>query len=76
MFLQLLISGLALSSIYILVAVGLTIIWKTTDVVNFAHGEIFMFGALFGYLFLILSGLNYGLSVVLSILCAGLLSAT
>jgi branched-chain amino acid transport system permease protein len=72
MFLQLLISGLALSSIYILVAVGLTIIWKTTDVVNFAHGEIFMFGALFGYLFLILSDLNYGLSVVLSILCAGL----
>lgn len=73
MFLQLTSNGLAYSSIYILVAVGLTLIWKTTTIINFAHGEIFMFGALFGYLFHIVSKLNYNYSILLSIIASGLM---
>jgi branched-chain amino acid transport system permease protein len=42
--LQLVVSGLALGSIYALLALSLVIINKTTDVVNFAQGEMAMLG--------------------------------
>src|SRR5438067_13652022 len=42
--LQLVVSGLALGSIYALVALSLVIINKATDVVNFAQGEMAMLG--------------------------------
>ncbi len=45
--LQLVISGLVLGSIYALVALGFAIIFKSTSVVNFAQGELMMFGAYF-----------------------------
>ena len=44
---QLVISGLVLGSIYALVALGFAIIFKSTSVVNFAQGELLMFGAYF-----------------------------
>jgi branched-chain amino acid transport system permease protein len=44
---QLFISGLVLGSIYALVALGFAIIFKSTSVVNFAQGELLMFGAYF-----------------------------
>jgi branched-chain amino acid transport system permease protein len=43
--LQLVVSGLALGSIYALIALSLVIINKATDVVNFAQGEMAMLGA-------------------------------
>jgi branched-chain amino acid transport system permease protein len=46
-FLQLL-TGLQLGSIYMLVALGLTLIFGTLGVVNFAHGALFMLGAYLG----------------------------
>ncbi|MBI5015934.1 MAG: branched-chain amino acid ABC transporter permease [Deltaproteobacteria bacterium] len=46
-YLQLMISGLVLGSIYALVALGFAIIYKSTSVVNFAQGEFLMFGAYF-----------------------------
>lgn len=48
-YLQLVISGLVLGSIYALVALGFAIIFKSTGVVNFAQGELMMFGAYFCY---------------------------
>ncbi|MBI4913377.1 MAG: branched-chain amino acid ABC transporter permease [Acidobacteria bacterium] len=44
-YIQLVISGLVLGSIYALVALGFAIIFKSTSVVNFAQGELLMFGA-------------------------------
>ncbi len=44
-FIQLIISGLVIGSIYSLVALGFTVIYKATRVVNFAQGELLMFGA-------------------------------
>lgn len=38
-------SGLVTGSVYALLAVAVVIIFKTTDVPNFAQGEIFMVGA-------------------------------
>jgi len=46
-YVQLVISGLVLGSIYALVALGFAIIYKSTSVVNFAQGELLMFGAYF-----------------------------
>jgi len=48
-FLQFIIAGLAQGSIYAIVAVGFTIIFSCTQVVNFAQGEFVMIGALTSY---------------------------
>ncbi|MGB6119301.1 MAG: branched-chain amino acid ABC transporter permease [Mesorhizobium sp.] len=44
--LQVLFGGLTSGSIYALVAVGLAVIYRATNVINFAHGEFAVFGAL------------------------------
>ena len=44
-YLQLVINGLVVGSIYSLVALGFVIIYKATKVVNFAQGELVMVGA-------------------------------
>ncbi len=45
--LQFLISGLTSGAIYALIALGFTIIYNATEVINFAQGEFVMFGAMF-----------------------------
>jgi branched-chain amino acid transport system permease protein len=42
---QLLLSGIIVGSIYSLVAIGFVLVYKATDVVNFAQGELMMLGA-------------------------------
>ena len=46
---QLLISGISVGCVYALVALGMTILFRATTIVNFCHGEFFMLGA-FGVL--------------------------
>jgi len=48
-FIQQLINGLSLGSIYALIALGYTMVYGILKFINFAHGEIFMLGAFFGY---------------------------
>lgn len=43
--LQIIVSGLSLGSIYALIALGVVIIVKASDLINFAHGEMVMVGA-------------------------------
>jgi len=45
-FLQFLLSGLAVGAVYALVALGFTIIYNASDVVNFAQGEFVMLGGM------------------------------
>jgi len=59
--------------VYILFASGLTLTFGVMQVVNFAHGEIYMMGAILIYIFATLLGLNYFLSVVLSITSVAIL---
>lgn len=47
MFVQQVVSGLATGSIYALVALGFVLIFKATDVINFAQGELMMVSAFF-----------------------------
>jgi len=46
-FIQLLISGLATGAIYALIAVGFTLVWQTSQTINFAQGEFVMLPAFF-----------------------------
>jgi branched-chain amino acid transport system permease protein len=46
-FVQLLISGLATGAIYALIAVGFTLLWQTSQTINFAQGEFVMLPAFF-----------------------------
>ena len=62
--LQLLIGGLALGAIYAVVALGFVLVYKSTDVLNLAHGEFLMLGAYFAVTFLVSEGLNFFLGLV------------
>ncbi len=44
-FVQQLVNGLALGSLYALIAVGYTVVYGIVQLINFAHGEVFMIGA-------------------------------
>jgi len=48
-FVQQLINGLSLGSIYALIALGYTMVYGILKFINFAHGEIFMLGAYSGF---------------------------
>ena len=48
-FLQQLLNGLSLGSIYALIALGYTMVYGILKLINFAHGEVFMMGAYAGY---------------------------
>jgi branched-chain amino acid transport system permease protein len=48
-FLQQVINGLSLGSIYALIALGYTMVYGILKLINFAHGEVFMVGAYAGY---------------------------
>jgi branched-chain amino acid transport system permease protein len=66
-FLQQLSNGLVIGCTYALMAVGLTMIFGLMDVVNFAHGELYMLGAFFAYSLCAVAGLNYFLSIIIAI---------
>ena len=48
-FLQQLLNGLVLGSMYALIALGYTMVYGVLRLINFAHGDVYMFGAFMGY---------------------------
>ncbi len=64
-FLQLVISGLAVGSLYALAALGFVLIYKATDILNFAQGEAMMMGAFVCYV-LMGSGIPFLWAVVIA----------
>jgi branched-chain amino acid transport system permease protein len=67
--LDLLVAGLATGAIYALVAVGFTLLWQTSQTINFAQGEFVMLPA-----FLMLAAMNVGAPFWLALLIGLLLS--
>jgi branched-chain amino acid transport system permease protein len=63
-FIQLVISGLAQGCIYGLIALGFVLIYKATETVNFAQGELLMIGAFAGLFASTVLGLPYWLALV------------
>ncbi len=68
MLLQQLVNGIVLGCVYALIAVGYTLVYGVIELINFAHGDIYMLGAFFMYTFL-----NFGVpflpSFVLAVIC-------
>jgi len=67
-FLQFSYQGLVLGSIYALIALGFVIIYKTSEVVNFAQGELVLLGAYFVLLWRNDVGLPFALAVPIAML--------
>ena len=70
---QIVFNSLVSSSIYVLVALGLALVFGTMGILNFAHGAMYMLG---GYAFYVLArwlGLNYILAAITSALVVGAL---
>jgi branched-chain amino acid transport system permease protein len=67
-FLQLVISGLVVGSIYSAVALGFVVIYKATRVVNFAQGELLMAGAYMCYAFLVQAQVPFWAALALTVL--------
>src|SRR5260370_37602412 len=67
-------NGVVAGMIRALVASGLTLIFGIMDVVNFAHGELFMLGAYVGVLVLTATG-SFWIALVMSALVVALLGA-
>ena len=74
--LQQLVNGLSLGALYALIAVGYTVVYGIIQLINFAHGEIFMIGA-FGALtaWLVMPGDSVGLWVLPIMLVVGMVAA-
>lgn len=72
---QVLISGLAVGAIYALIALGFTMIYAATGVINFAQGEFAMLGALLGVTVLGDWNLPYFLGAVLIVVIVSVVGA-
>src|SRR3989338_3217057 len=75
-FLQLLINGLIAGAIYALVASGFSLIYSTNKFAHFAHGGVIALSAYFLFWLFAKLGLNFYLSVLLTILFSSLLGYT
>src|SRR5512135_1710667 len=71
-FLQTLVGGIGIGSLYALVALGYSMVYRSMGLVNFAHGSIYMIGTYFGIIWYqgLVMGLHlpYALAFVIGIL--------
>jgi len=77
-FLKLFLSGTAKGSIYALIALGYTMVYGIVQLINFAHGEVYMLGGFTALIiggFLFMMGLPVPLVLVLAILASIIFSA-
>jgi len=70
--LQQIINGMAMGSIYALVAVGFVLIYKATDVINFAQGDIMMFGAFVAFTFVNVLHVPFLMAILLTLVVMAL----
>ncbi len=64
MFIEQLVNGLTLGSTYALIALGYTMVYGIIQLINFAHGEIYMFGAFAGLLLVSVFGVNIFIALI------------
>ena len=71
LFLQQIINGIALGSVYALTAIGYSMVYGVLELVNFAHGNVYMAGAFVYYLLAVTLLLPWWLSFVLAVVIMG-----
>jgi branched-chain amino acid transport system permease protein len=72
-FIELLINGISLGFVYALVALGFVVIFKSSHVVNFAHGSIVLFGAFI--IAKLAKNMPFGVAVILGVVLSGIVAA-
>src|SRR5690625_1608531 len=72
-FIQQLINGLSLGSVYALVALGYTMVYGIINLLNFAHGDVYMVGAFVGYYIILNFNLSFLPALILTMLITGIL---
>lgn len=72
-FVQQLINGVSLGSIYALIALGYTMIYGIIKLINFAHGDIYMVGAYIGFFAVTQAGLSIVPALLVSMVVTGVL---
>jgi branched-chain amino acid transport system permease protein len=71
MYLDLIIIGLAVGALYGLLALSVSLIYASLDIVHFAQGEIFTMGAFFGWVFFT-NNIPFIPSMILAVLCTSI----
>jgi branched-chain amino acid transport system permease protein len=66
---QQLINGLTLGLIYAMIAVGYTMVYGVIELINFAHGEIYMLGAFLCVTFITVLGIPFYVAIFLAMCC-------
>ena len=68
---QQLVNGLAVGSIYALIALGYTMVYGTIKLINFAHGDVYMMGAFIGYFAVMVLKMNVFVALLVAmVVCA------
>ena len=70
---QQLVNGLAVGSIYALIALGYTMVYGTIKLINFAHGDVYMMGAFIGYFAVMVLKLNVFLALLVAMVACAVL---
>ncbi|MEA5096632.1 branched-chain amino acid ABC transporter permease [Sedimentibacter saalensis] len=75
-FLQQVVNGLSIGSVYALMAVGYSLVYSIMNFSNFAHGGVIMIGAYIGYFCLTLLNVPFFVAFLLSAIGSGLLAVS
>jgi len=77
LFTQFMITGIAYGGLIALIALGYTLVYGIVELINFAHGEVFMMGAVFSMLVIAATGVtnDSSLAVILGLVAAVLIGA-
>lgn len=70
LYLQQVVSGIANGCVYALIALGLVLIYKATETINFAQGELLMLGAFFAFSAITLWGLPWWAGLIIAALAS------
>lgn len=73
LFLQQLVNGITLGGVYALIAVGYTMVYGVIQLINFAHGEIYMLGAFLAYTLVAVVGMPFFPAFVLTLMICAVL---
>ena len=66
------INGIALGSVYALIALGYTMVYGIIKLINFAHGEVYMLGAYFGFFAITMYNLPLIPAMIVSMILAAI----
>lgn len=72
MFYQIIINGIMLGTVYALLALGVNLIFGVMNILNFAHGQMYMIGTFIAYYIYGVFSHNYFIAIVLAIITLGI----